>query len=178
METSLPFQQTRGLGFCKQTAPWPQADLGPGDPAQIYSSRCAAGWNSETIRMAHIPAYLLDSSAECRDRIQSDARTAATFLATFNIGRLHAGDLASEARCTSSRTRPCIRLGNELHRAGLSAAKSWRGAHVKTPPTDEKGCKKGAEMHPFAPSMVAVKFVQLFWNEWRGRRDSNSRPLP
>jgi len=49
---------------------------------------------------------------------------------------------------------------------------------VKTPPIDEKGCKKGAEMHPFAPSMVAVKFVQLFWNEWRGRRDSNPRPLP
>jgi len=27
---------------------------------------------------------------------------------------------------------------------------------VKTPLIGEKGCKKGAEMHPFAPSLVAV----------------------
>ena len=33
-------------------------------------------------------------------------------------------------------------------------------------------------MHPFAPSLVRVSLIQLFWNEWRGRRDSNSRPLP
>jgi hypothetical protein len=37
---------------------------------------------------------------------------------------------------------------------------------------------EGAETHPFAPSLVAVRFIQLFWNEWRGRRDSNPRPLP
>jgi len=49
---------------------------------------------------------------------------------------------------------------------------------VKTLLIDEKGCKKGAEMHPFAPSLVTLKFVQLFWNEWRGRRDSNPRSLP
>jgi hypothetical protein len=49
---------------------------------------------------------------------------------------------------------------------------------VKMPAVEEKGCKKGAETHPFAPSLVAVNFVQLFWNEWRGRRDSNSPPLP
>src|SRR3974390_2837855 len=53
METSLPLQQTRRLGFCKQTSPWPQADLGPGDPAQIYSSRCVASWNCETFRLPH-----------------------------------------------------------------------------------------------------------------------------
>ena len=49
---------------------------------------------------------------------------------------------------------------------------------MKTPLIVEKGCKKGAEMHPFAPSLVTVKFLQRFWNEWRGRRDSNPRPLP
>jgi len=48
---------------------------------------------------------------------------------------------------------------------------------VKTLLIDEKGCKKGAEMHPFAPSLVTLKFVQLFWNEWRGRRDSERLPL-
>src|SRR5260370_24425122 len=45
-------------------------------------------------------------------------------------------------------------------------------------PNDEKGCKKGAEMHPFAPSLASVKFAQTLWNEWRGRWDSNPRPLP
>src|ERR1700674_4670168 len=30
----------------------------------------------------------------------------------------------------------------------------------------------------FVSSMVSVKFEQLFWKKWRGRRDSNSRPLP
>ena len=108
METSLPLQQTRRLGFCKQTSPWPQADLGPGDPAQIYSSRRRAGWNSQTIRMAHVPPHLLDPTAERWDRIQSDARTAASFFVAFNLGRVHAGNLTSEARCTGSRTRSRI----------------------------------------------------------------------
>src|SRR5215469_4897036 len=124
METNLSLQQTRRLGFCKQAAPWAEADLGPGDSAQIHSSRCAAGWNSETSWMAHIPAHVLDSSAECRDRVQGDARAAATFLVTFNFGCLHAGDLTSEARCTSSGTRSLIRVGNELSCSSLSAAKS------------------------------------------------------
>ncbi len=39
-------------------------------------------------------------------------------------------------------------------------------------------CKMGAKMHPFAPTLVAAKLAELFWKEWRGRRDSNSRPLP
>jgi hypothetical protein len=29
METNMPLQQVRGLGFCKQTAPWPDTVLGP-----------------------------------------------------------------------------------------------------------------------------------------------------
>src|SRR5215467_14056626 len=121
METSLSLQRTRRLGFCKQKAPWPQADLGPGDPAQIYSSRRATGWSSETVRVAHVPAHLLDSAAKRRDRIQSDARAAATFLVTFNLRCLHAGYFTSEARCTSSRTRSRVRIGNELHYSRLRA---------------------------------------------------------
>jgi hypothetical protein len=30
----------------------------------------------------------------------------------------------------------------------------------------------------FAPSIVPLELAYLFWKEWRGRRDSNSRPLP
>jgi hypothetical protein len=49
---------------------------------------------------------------------------------------------------------------------------------VKAALIAEKGCNEGAQLHPFAPSMVSMKLKQLFWNEWRGRRDSNPRPLP
>src|SRR5215469_2521981 len=42
----------------------------------------------------------------------------------------------------------------------------------------KKDPKKGTETCPFGSSMVSVKARQLFWKEWRGRRDSNSRPLP
>src|SRR4029077_6641830 len=45
---------------CKQPAPWPKADLGPGDPAQLYSScRVAAGIQKQfgwhTFRHTHSP---------------------------------------------------------------------------------------------------------------------------
>ncbi len=114
------YNKPRRLGFCKQTSPWPEADLGSGDLAQIYSSRRVAGRNSEAIRKAHIPSHVLDFSAECRDRIQSDARAAATFLFAFNVGCLHAGDLTSEACCTSSRTRSRICVGSELRCSRVS----------------------------------------------------------
>jgi hypothetical protein len=38
---------------------------GAGDLAQIHPLRRTARWNSETIRMAHLPALVLDSAAEC-----------------------------------------------------------------------------------------------------------------
>src|SRR5215469_10718322 len=43
-----------------------KAVLGTSDPAQIHSSCGAAPRNSETIRMAHVPAHLLDSASKCR----------------------------------------------------------------------------------------------------------------
>jgi len=40
--------------------------------------------------------------------------------------------------------------------------------------THEKGCKNVS----FCTIVGFSEIVQFFWNEWRGRRDSNSRPLP
>jgi len=37
---------------------------------------------------------------------------------------------------------------------------------------------KRYENGPFFALDDSLKFVQLFWKEWRGRRDSHSRPLP
>ena len=38
---------------------------------------------------------------------------------------------------------------------------------------DKRDTKKGTKTCPFGSSMVSPKSEQLFWNEWRGRRDSN-----
>ena len=69
----MPLQQVRRLGFCKQSAPWPDAVLGPGHFAKIHSSARAARRNSEAIRMAYVPAHLLDPAAKCWNRVQGDA---------------------------------------------------------------------------------------------------------
>ena len=37
---------------------------------------------------------------------------------------------------------------------------------------------KDTKVHPFTPSSVAAKFVELFCKEWRKRRDSSKQPLP
>jgi len=65
----------------------------------------------------------------------------------------------------------------ELRCGGLSGPIA-KAEHMKTIVITEKGCKKGAKLHPFAPYLASEKSGQLFWNEWRGRRDSNLRPLP
>src|SRR5262249_14782826 len=124
METNLSLQQTRRLGFCEQAAPWPEADLGPGDSAQVQSPRRAASRNSETIRLAHVPAHLLNSSAQCRDRIQSDAGIAATLLVTINVGCLYAGNLTSQTCCTSSSPRARLRSRSKLRCTPVIAGKT------------------------------------------------------
>jgi hypothetical protein len=56
------------------------------------------GRNSEAIRMAYVPAHLLNSSAKRRNRVQSDAGVAAAFLVASYVGCLDAGDLAANMR--------------------------------------------------------------------------------
>jgi len=178
MERSVPIHRTRRLGFREQTAPRSETDMGPGDLTQLHSSSCAARRDSETVWMAYVPAHILDSAAKRRYRVQGDAGTVAPFLVTIHV------------RCfTRKRSRPqnmrlrrqCSPWYSVLKRPPAHSRKRCqilKAAHLKMAPIDEKGCKRGAKMHPFAPWLVSLKFVQLFWNEWRGRRDSNSRPLP
>src|ERR1700686_3588195 len=109
METSLPLQQIRRLGVCKQTLPWSEANLGPGDPAQVYSSCRAEGRNPEAIRMAHFPAHVFDFATQRRDRIQSDAGVVAALLLPVNVGCLHTGNFARKARCAGSCPRSGVR---------------------------------------------------------------------
>src|SRR5271167_753882 len=108
MERTLPLQQIGRLGVCKQTTPWSEANLGPGDPAQVYSSRRSEGRNSEAIRMAHFPAHVFDFATQRRDRIQSDAGVVAAFLLPVNVGCLHSGNFARKARCAGSSSRSSV----------------------------------------------------------------------
>src|SRR5215472_3289511 len=149
METGLSLQQTRRLGLCKQTVPWPEANLGPSDPAQVYSSRRVTGRNSEVIRMAYFPAHLFDSAAKRRDRIQSDAGTPPAFLVAIHIGRLHAGNLTSEARCASSRARSRVRVGSEIAVVQRECGQVVRTANVKTPFNRTKRGAKRCKNAPF-----------------------------
>ena len=177
MERSLSVHWRRRLGFRKQTIPRSETNLGPGNFAQVYSPGRTAHRNSEAIRMAYLPGHILHSAPKCRNRIQSDAGAVAAFFVAIHVGRLHAGNLAGKTCRTSSSAR----TGVLLKRTPPHSSKRGqvvKAPRVKTVLINEKRCKKGAKMHPFAPSLVSVKIVQLFWNEWRGRRDSNSRPLP
>jgi len=70
--------------------------------ANIFARR-AARRNSEAIRMAHVPAYVLDSPAECGNRIQSHAGTVAAFDSAIHIGCVHTGDHASQTCSSGSR---------------------------------------------------------------------------
>ena len=91
--------------FREQKAPWSETSLGPGNLAKVYSTCRAACWNSEAIRMAHIPAHVFDSAAKRWHRVQSDAGAVAAFLVTIHVGCLHAGDLARKTCGASSSPR-------------------------------------------------------------------------
>jgi hypothetical protein len=136
-----------------QALPRPKTVLGPGDPAQIHSPCGAECRNPETIRMAHVPAHVLDSATKCRNRIQSDARAASAFDLALNVGRLHAGDYPSET-CSASSSRV----------ASLFFRCEWRIILCRTGNCcyvahREKGHKKGAECALFVPSMVSKEFA-------------------
>jgi hypothetical protein len=142
VEERCPLWERRGLGFRKQALPRPKTVLGPGDPTQVHSPCGAESRNPEAIRMAHVPAYVLDSAAECWNRIQGDAGTASTFDLALNVGRLHTGDYSGEACSASSR-----------HAAGLFFRCEWRIIHCRTGNcchvAGEKRPQKGRETCPF-----------------------------
>jgi integrase len=105
--------------------------LGPSDPTQIHSSCGAECRNPEAIRMAHVPAHVLDSATKCRNRSQGDARTASTFNLALNVGRLHSGGNSGEA-CSASSGRV----------AGLFSRCASRTANCCHVATQKKGTKR------------------------------------
>ena len=72
-------------------------------------------------------------------------------------------------------SRWCFRAKQmERHRRRDQLTLQGEGKSTET----KRDTKKGTKTCPFGSSMVSVKSEQLFWKEWRGRRDSNPRPLP
>jgi hypothetical protein len=67
-----------------------------------------SGQEFEAIRMAHVPARVLDSPTQCRDGIQSDAGVIKAFLLPVDFGCLHAGNFARKARCAGGSPRSSV----------------------------------------------------------------------
>jgi len=151
METSMPLQQVRRLGFCKQTASWPDAVMGPGHFAKIHSSARAARRNSEAIRMAHVSTYVLDSPAQCGNRVQSDAGTVAAFDSAIHFGCVYPGDHACETCSSSSGLVVGVFVRSEGNVTTVCIGCRCR---VRT-------TKKGTKPCPFGSTMVSPKLTQV-----------------
>ena len=145
---------------------------GAGDLAQVYSSCGAACRNSEAIRMAHVRAHILDSATKCRDRIQGNAGITSAFHPCdqrwmFTRRQLLRQSMWRRLLCCHWSFRP-----------ERKEVRSRQGRKLLPHSPIKKGTKR-ARNAPFSrPSMVSSEITEIFWNEWRGRRDSNPRPLP
>ena len=154
--SSLP--QTGRLGLCKQTLPWPQAVLGTGDFAEVYSPKGARIRYSKTLRMAHLPPHVLDSPEKRRDGVQGDAGVACgiphcdppwtstprrSLRRSMRLRRLSCRSFSLQME-VSIPSRDGTRMGNLTWT-------DWGGQHTR-----EIGHKRGTNLCPFAPSLVSA----------------------
>ena len=158
--------------FASRRHPWPETNLGPSNIAQVYSARCVAGRNSEAIRMA----YVFDAAEKRGYGIQSLAGTVAAFNSAINLGCVYPANHACQT-CSSGSS---VVLG-VLARSEWNNRRHWATLRREGIDRKEDGrkvdTKKGTKTCPFG-SMVSLKLAQILWKQWRGRRDSNPRPLP
>ena len=175
MERASKSSQARRLGFCEWPSSRPQSVLGSGDstevhPTQRKNSESRFGWHT----FRHTYSTLL-RSVGTEFKVMQELLRHSSLRSTLDVYT----QAISPAKHAAQAAVLDLVLGSETnYPAPAKCGRVMTRSTPETPLIDEKGCKKGAEMHPFAPALVAVKCVQLFWNEWRGRRDSNSRPLP
>jgi integrase len=62
---SVRYKRAEDWVFRQQALPRSKAILGPGDPTLMYSACGPECRNPEAIRMAHVPAHVLNSAAKC-----------------------------------------------------------------------------------------------------------------
>ena len=108
MEGTSTLPQTKRLGFRERLPPWPPAVLGAGDLAEVHPTQGARTWNRKEVRMAHLPAHVLDSFEMCRHRVQGDAGTFAALFTAIDARCLYPGNYAGEASCPSGGHVACL----------------------------------------------------------------------
>lgn len=108
MEGTSTLPQTKRLGFRERLPPWPPAVLGAGDLAEVHPTQGARTWNRKEVRMAHLPAHVLDSFEMCRHRVQGDAGTFAALFTAIDTRSLYPGNYAGEASCPSGGHVACL----------------------------------------------------------------------
>jgi|ERR1700730_1232982 hypothetical protein len=96
----------------------------------------------------HIPRRRDRKSPEGRSRQRARGHQ------VRNYGSLLAGDFRFEPLSGASYISPALDNNEFATRAGPNEIS---GAHLKTLLIDEKGCKKGTDLCPFAPSLASEK---------------------
>ena len=99
-----------------------------------------------------------DASSICRCRAEDHARAAAPFDNSRDSRHIHAGSHNGKAKCAGGSCRALVPRKN----AG-DVSSAWKNSISCT---------------YFVPTRKWGTFGKFFMKEWRGRRDSNSRPLP
>jgi hypothetical protein len=142
---------------------------------RIRSTGRATSRNPKIHRLAHVSSHVFDAAEKRGYGIQSDAGTVVVFKSAINLGCLHPGDHSCET-CSSGSG---LVLGVFTRREWSVTIVIRRCCSVRESTRRQNDGQKGlTKTCPFGSSMVSSKSVRRFWNEWRGRRDSNSRPLP
>jgi hypothetical protein len=92
--------------------------------------------------LAYVPAYVLDSPAECGNRIQSHAGTVEAFNSAVHIGCLHAGNHTGQTCSSGSRLIVGVFVRNEWHVTIVGSKWHYR---VRANQERQNGHKKGHE---------------------------------
>ena len=159
------------MGLRKRALPWSKAVLGSVNSAKMDFAKSTRIRHRKTVRVAHVSAHVFDAPSERGNGIQGDAGTVATFFIAIDVGRLHSGDHSIKTCRSECSNVPCI--VSTRNSVGSIVSRKVAGGNQR-----QKGHQNDTNLCPFAPPAVSANSRELFWNEWRGRRDSNPRPLP
>ena len=143
------------LGIRESDQPGSLAFLGPGDHAAPYHTGCAKTGHHNAIRLAYFSSHLFDAASIYRCSAEDHARAAAPFDDSRDSRHLHAGRHNGKAKRAGGSCRALVPRKN-----AREVSSAW---------------KNSISCAYFVPTRKWRTFGK---KEWRGRRDSNSRPLP
>ena len=151
----------RELGIRESGQSGPVALLGAANHAAPYPSCCTKTRDFQANRLAYFSSHLFDAASIYRRGTEDHAGAAAAFDDSCDSRHLHAGCHNGKAKRAGGSRRALVPRKN----AG-NVSSAWTGSISCT-------C-----FVPFCAHAKTERFRQVLENEWRGRRDSNPRPLP